>query len=601
MSSSMRALLAGGLFPITLLCSEGATAQNFPVTLDTVRSVATRLTPSFLHNTRSVEILDRERLMALPVGTVAEALGWALGADLQARSHAQADLAIRGSSHEHVLVLVDGVPMSDPQTGHFDLDLTMPLARVERIEILRGAASALYGADAMGGVVNIVTREPLTHVEARVEGGSYETLASSLDGGLALGKTRFAAGAGYSRSDGHRLGTDHRIGELHLQAISELLGGSLRGSAGQSWKDFGAADFYAPYPSYEETRTSTVGAAWKGPLTDRIDLEPRLNWRRHKDYFVLDREDPAFYSNQHVSSQVGAEAVIRIRADEGLSVAAGGQVGRDFLESTNLGDRDEDRGALFAEAMSVTGPLTVSAGFRGDHHESFGFFGSPSLSAAYRWHTLKLRASVARSFRAPTWTERYYEDPVNLGNPDLEPERAWTVEVGGDLDLTSGLWISTTAYRRSATNLIDWSRPTDDPEARWETRNVKSAVFRGLEIELTGVLRLGTRVGVQGSLLSVSAADADGYVSKYSLRPLTRDISFSVGHGFGPAETDTRLSFRQREGESGYWLLDLRLALPVGRSEFFFDLLNGIDSEYVDIGGAPAAGRSVRVGVAVGG
>ena len=136
MSSSMRALLAGGLFPITLLCSEGATAQNFPVTLDTVRSVATRLTPSFLHNTRSVEILDRERLVALPVGTVAEALGWALGADLQARSHAQADLAIRGSSHEHVLGLVDGVPMSDPQTGHFDLDLTMPLARVERIEIL---------------------------------------------------------------------------------------------------------------------------------------------------------------------------------------------------------------------------------------------------------------------------------------------------------------------------------------------------------------------------------------------------------------------------------------------------------------------------------
>jgi len=270
---------------------------------------------------------------------------------VMARSPAQADVSIRGSSAEQVLVLVDGVPMNDRQTAHFDLDLTVPFDRVERIEVLRGPASASYGSSAMGGVVNIVTRDPTPHAEGRLEGGSFGTLNGSLGAGLRVGSTSVAGGAGLSRSEGHRDDTDHRASEVHLTTKSAVGKGVLSVQGGYQWKDFGAADFYAPFPSYEETRAGTASVQWRGPLSARLELEPTVYYRRHKDHFVLDREDPGFYSNRHTSSQVGGEMVVRYRDGNGIHLAGGTVLGRDWLESSNLGDRAEDRWALFVEAV----------------------------------------------------------------------------------------------------------------------------------------------------------------------------------------------------------------------------------------------------------
>jgi iron complex outermembrane receptor protein len=586
-----------GFFAILVTVMPGPVlTQEPPVALDTVRTVATRLTPALSTHTRAVEVLDRESLDAMPVGTVVQALAWAFGADVMARSAAQADLSIRGSSFEQVLVLVNGVSASDPQTGHFDLDLTMPLSRVERIEVLRGPASALYGADAMGGVVNIVTRAPATHLEGRVEGGSFETLSGSVDAGHSIGATDLAMGAGYRRSGGHRPGTDHRLVELYVEAASPLLSGEASVRAGRSWKDFGAADFYAPFPSYEETRTTMLVAAWSGRLAGGFHLEPRVHWRRHRDHFILDREDPALYSNNHLSSQIGAETVVRYEGGSGMSGAVGAQVGRDILESSNLGDLSEERWAGFAEAAFQQGPMTINAGIRGDHHDSFGLFVSPSVSAALQWEPLRVRGSVARSFRAPTWMERYYQDPANRGSPDLDPERAWTAELGLDLQLERA-WLSLTTYRRRATDLIDWARPVASQATQWETRNVESATFRGVEAELTGVTLWGVHTSVQGSLLDLHAAEASGFESKYALRPLTRDVSLKLARDVGLLATNARVTYRTRDGGSAFWLLDLRVAVQLPRGEVFLDLLNGLDANYSDVSGAPAAGRALVAGL----
>ncbi len=576
-----------------------ALAQVPAVRLDTLVVVGTRASAGLSLQTRSVQLLDRELLTRLPVRSVSEALQWVMGVDVMARSPAQADLSIRGSTAEQVLVLVDGIPVNDRQTAHFDLDLTVPFDRVERIEVLRGPASASYGTNAMGGVVNIVTRDPMPHAEGRVEGGSFGTLNGSLGAGLRIGGTHVAGGAGLSRSDGHRVGTDYRTSEVHVTTKSALGKGVLSAQAGYQWKDFGAADFYAPFPSYEETRTGTASVLWRGPLSTRLELEPALYYRRHKDHFVLDREDPAFYSNRHMSSQIGGEVVVRYRDGKGFNLAGGTALGRDWLESSNLGDRAEDRWALFAEAVAQRGPFAVSLGARADHYESYGLFASPSVSAAYQYRLFRVRGSLARSFRAPTWTERYYRDPVNRGNPDLEPEKAWTAEFGADFEVAGRLWFSLTAFRRRAEDLIDWARPESD-DGRWETRNVESATFNGMEVELSGMRVAETDVTLRSSVLEVSADSAAGYVSKYALRPIVGEASLGLARHFGTLEADTRLNYRRREGESGYWLWDLRLALPMRYGEVFVDLLNGLDAEYADITGAPAVGRSVMVGFRTG-
>ena len=579
----------------SLVVPIAAVAQEPAVRLDTLVVVGTRVSPGLSQQTRAVELFDRDRLAALPIRSVSEALGWAMGVDVMARSSAQADLSIRGSSAEQVLVLVDGVPVNDRQTAHFDLDLTVPFDRVERIEVLRGPASASYGTNAMGGVVNIVTRDPTPHAEGRLEGGSFGTLNGSLGAGFRVGGTHVAGGAGLSRSDGHRDGTDYRTSEVHLTTKSALGMGVLSAQGGYQWKDFGAADFYAPFPSYEETRTGTASILWRGPLSTRVELEPTVYYRRHKDHFVLDREDPAFYSNRHTSSQVGGEAVLRYRDGRGIELAGGTVVARDWLESSNLGDRAEDRWALFAEAVAQRGPFTVSLGARADHYESYGVFPSPSVSAAYQYRWFRVRGSLARSFRVPTWTERYYRDPVNQGNPDLAPEEAWTAELGTDLEIAGQWWLSFTAYRRQARDLIDWARQ-ENGEGPWETRNVETATFRGLESELSGVRVAGVDVTLRASVLDVTVDSASGYVSKYALRPIVGDASLGLARRFGSLAVETRVNYRQREGESGYWLWDLRLAVPTRFGEVFVDLLNGFDAAYADITGAPAAGRSIMVG-----
>ena len=151
--------------------------------LDTLRvEVASRIASGFPARSRVVQVLTEEDLRLLPVRTVAEALRWMTAADLQSRSPAQADLSFRGSTFEQVLVLVDGVRMSDPQTGHFDLDLAVPLDRVARIEVLEGPASALYGADALGGVVNVVTREGGTRASGWFERGAFDTWRTPSEG-----------------------------------------------------------------------------------------------------------------------------------------------------------------------------------------------------------------------------------------------------------------------------------------------------------------------------------------------------------------------------------------------------------------------------------
>jgi iron complex outermembrane receptor protein len=179
---------------------------------------------------RSVEVIDRERIDRLGT-SLGEVLARALAVDVYTRSPAQADIAIRGSSFEQVLVLIDGVRASDDQTGHFDLDTAVPLDMVERIEILRGPGSALYGPDAVGGVINIVTAaSPATRVS--VGAGEFATLGASAAGGMRGEASSLSAAADYRTSDGHRDGTDYKIGQGRISAGRSLGAGQLRADAG---------------------------------------------------------------------------------------------------------------------------------------------------------------------------------------------------------------------------------------------------------------------------------------------------------------------------------------------------------------------------------
>ncbi len=568
--------------------------------LDTLAVEAVSRTPSGVASSaRAFQVLTAGQIRALPVRSVSEALSHAFGVDLMPRSTAQADVGIRGSTFEQVVVLVDGVRMSDPQTGHFHLNLALPLEQVERIEILRGPASAVHGANAVGGVINIVTRDGGPGLSGRAETGSFGTVGLGASVLTRIVGVRVDAGGDLHRTDGHREGVDAEVLQGRLGLRAPLGRQTLRADLGMAARDFGADGFYGDFPSYEETRTATGSLALDATLGP-IRIAPRLSFRRHDDDFILLRDDPSFYRNLHTSRQTGAEVVIRSTGAGAVGATIGAEAFRDALESTNLGDPVERRAALFGElAAGRTGSATGSVGLRGDWHEAYGTFWTPSLAAAW-WPSpgIRLRGSAGRAFRAPTWTERFYEDPANLGDPDLSPERSRTVEGGADLQLGRGVTGAIGGFVRTSTDLIDWARSADAPDDRWRTRNVGRATFRGIETELGIARLLGLGWRLQGAWTSLEADQEEGFTSQYALRPLTETLAAEVNRTMGDRwEVTGRASRFRRRGEDAHATGDLRLAYRADAARLYLDVRNLSGTVYPDITGRPAAGRSLTLGL----
>lgn len=596
-----------------------ATAQHPTFSLDTLRvGVGSRTMADLASTTRTVDVVTVERIAQLPVRTLNEVLAYTLGVDLQSRSPAQADLSLRGSSFEQVLVLVDGVRMSDAQTAHFDLDLAIPLSEIERIEVLRGPATALYGSDAVGGVVNIVTRRG-DDLRVSLDGGSFGTFGIGAAAGVTGRDHALRVSAEARRSDGHREGTDYETIQARLAADTRLAGRTLRADVGLAVRDFAARAFYtpanAPYDEYEETRTATASLAWLAPAGAKFGLEPRLSFRRHDDEYLLDRNDPSLYRNVHTTWRYGGELIARYAATPSVRLAFGGEAYREKLESNSLGEREEDRAALFAEAVAGDAArATLSAGLRADWYSAFGTFVAPSLAGSYGLtDALRLRASVGRSFRAPSWTDRYYVSPANVGSPDLDPERAWEAELGADFAPTTDVRVSVTGFVRDAEALIDWAQPAGEPEAVWRTRNVAEARFHGIEVEAVGARLLGARWTIGATALRFDAANDDAYTSRYVLRPLTRTALIGVERDLlGGLDAAARLSYGRRAGEDvpsvvngacvagaehDFLRADARLGYRWRNARLTLDATNLADARHCDVSGLFAPGRAFSIGV----
>jgi iron complex outermembrane receptor protein len=589
------------LSPLALLLPAVVAAQQRAVLVDTLRvSAASRASGELAAETRGVEVITAEAIRRLPARTVADVLRWAFGVDLMPRSPALTDVALRGSSFEQVLVLVDGVRVSDAQTGHFDLNLAVPLDQVARIEVLRGPASTLHGADAVGGVINVVTRHRGRGLHASAQTGSHRTAALALSQALSAGVLRADLAGDYQRSDGHRPGTDYRVGQLRAAAEAPLGAQTLHADVAYAARDFGANGFYGSYDSYEETRTTTASLAWRGAPSARFALEPVLSLRRNGDDYILEREDPEYYHNQHATWQLGGALTGRYALSPLVRLAGGAEYYVDRLRSRTLGDRSERRAAVLAEvAAGEVGRATATVGLRADRYEGRGTFLSPSLAAAW-WPAaaLRLRASAGRAFRAPTWTERYYRDPANVGDPDLRPERAWTAEAGADAYPLPGVRVGAAAFVRDAEELIDWARPSGEPTAPWRTRNVQEARYRGLEVEAELQRLLGVRWVARGNWLSVHSTAVAGFTSKYALRPLVEQLSLSADRDFAAGFTLGVHALRARRvGEDAYLRVDARASYAWRAARLFLDVQNAGDADYPDITGLRAPGRGLYAGV----
>jgi vitamin B12 transporter len=576
------------------VCPAGARAQQLPTGLDTVAVVASRTRAAGA--APNIEVVMRADIARSGARNIADVLSTMMGVDVYGRSPAQADVAIRGSSAEQVVVLVDGVRMTDVQSTHYTLDLAVPLASVERIEVLRGTGSALYGPDAVGGVINIVTDRVATS-EVRARSGSFGTVAGGVASSATTGSVSLSGAADFDKSDGHRDGTDFRAGQARVSLSTPAEGGASRTNLAIGIRDFGAADFYAPYNSIERTTTTTLDSRWDRPL-GAWNVSLSGSTRRHQDHYVLVRGNPSLYENRHESWQSGG--TVAATHDAGpVALAFGAETEHDQLSSARLGGRREWRLGMFGEA-SAGDPAHVSSQIsaRGDRSSAYGDFFSPSLSLVMRLTGhVRAHAGAGGGFRAPTWTERYYTDPSNRGDPDLRPERFWTADAG--VRGAAGAWVlDLTGFTRRATNLIDWVKAASAaPTELWQTTNVGAATYRGIEAALELPSARGFGMSLYANGLTLDVAQSAGLIGKYALRPITRQAGVRVSSPSEHALTaHLDLSLARRAFERGYVTGAARIAWRHGSYRVTLDATNLTNADWLDASGKPAARRGVYGG-----
>lgn len=579
-------------------------AQTPKYEFDEIVVTAGRIPTTFSNLTRSVTVIGREEIETAPVHSVQELLQFVAGVDLRQRGPlgVQADVAIRGATFEQTLILVDGVKMSNPQTGHHNLNIPVTLQDIDRIEILKGAGARLYGPNAFGGVINIITRpNGKRRLRLQQTAGDFGLSHTELSVSQSVGRLDNRLSASLSRSAGYRRNTDFDNRTLYYQTSARLGAVDLRLSSGYMEKDFGAYKFYSERFPDERER---INAAFVNPALsfDNSNYSFSVNayWQQHKDDFILDSARPDWYRNRHRTRLRGVEVRTALRSRFGVT-SLGGEIAGEGITSSNLGDHSRTRGGLFLEqSWQATKSLTLVPGFSFYYYSDWGWRMWPGLDLGWRFsQTLRAFGSVGRSFRVPTYTELFYFSPANMGNRDLKPEQAWQYE-GGLRWRNSFLVAEAVLFRRHGRDLIDWIR--DEPEAAWQALNIAQRVTRGAEVSLALYpQRLIKSATVREMQFSYSYLDSDkdngSYASKYALSYLRQQFIFKITHRwFHDVKQYWRLRWQQRYGEQKILLVDARLYIDFKNVQLYVQANNLLDVKYKEMGYIPMPGRWLMAG-----
>ena len=564
---------------------------------------------------RSVNVLS-PRDQPLLTNSVVDYLRLDPSLNLQARAGngVQADLSIRGTTFEQSLILLNGLRINDPETGHLNLDIPVPLDAVTRIDILHGSGSTFYGSDAIGGAVNLLTQAPppgLT-VVASAGGGSYGSIEQHLRASYARGHAATQLTGSRDTSDGFIADRNYSSNALASETWLTLKPGAPQYSSdillAASDRPYGANLFYGPYDSQERTK------GWFASVQQQLGARTAASfgYRRHSDLFVLFADQPQIYENNHVTTSY--EGALR-RADSlssNITLSYGLEADGDAIRSNSLGRHARNQGAGYANlSLSALGRFSLSLGARDEILSGGNNVFSPSAAGAYTLtHTLRLRASASHGFRLPTYVDLYYADPTTIGNPNLKPESSWSYEGGLDWTPNSGrLTLTSTAFRLQQKDSIDYSKLALATAALtfaepYQAVNIQNLNLTGAESTLR--LRLpGTQL-LQFSYAAVRAASPPpNLLSEYAYNYAAQNAVFLwtgtlpsqlLGAAAPQITATTTVNLVQRTQHTAYPLWNITLARNTGYLRPYLRLLNLANTGYQEIPQVPLQGRTIVAG-----
>ena len=528
-AATLQHATASGISIDTEKITTDSTLSQRLIELEEVSVTGTRAPLTERQQARMVTVLSRQEIQAAPVQSVNDLLKQFVGVDVRQRGAigAQTDVSIRGSNYEQIAILLNGINIGDPQTGHNVFSLPVDISDIERIEVLEGPAGRIYGTSSLLGAINIVTKgasstvpiqkdsgtnnfyedykQKKFNVETRLEGGSYGYLnvggrASLLSQSISASFTR---SDGYSRSKAGNLNADYKGWKAFYEGSHKGTWMKAHWHAGVAVKDFGSNTFYgAQWDEQFEHVLKTYMAVQAENTQGAVHLRPSVYWNHTQDRFELFRDAPEKYPfNYHRSNVYGMNLNSWFDWTLGRT-AIGAEVRAEELVSTNLGEpldkpkhihgtnREYAYGlnrtnlSFTLEHNILLERFTLSAGFTAVHNNwaDIDLRLYPGMDMSY-WISdrMKVFASYNSSLRMPSATELYYSVGGHKADKHLKPEEVNAWETGISYQ-TTALRAKVCMFYNHHKNLIDWTRHTDEGEdAPWQSMNFGRINNLGIE------------------------------------------------------------------------------------------------------------------------
>ena len=619
------------------------------LTLDEVSVTGSRAPLTRAQAARMVTVLERADIQAAPVQSVNDLLKYVASVDVRQRGPigAQTDISIRGGNYEQITILLNGINICDPQTGHNAFDFPVDISEIERIEVLEGPAGRVYGTSSLLGAINIVTRpRPTSSVSAHIEGGSYGYLSAGARANVASGKWNNQLSGSYSRSDGYQrnsaggLNSDYSGGKAFYQGTYDDDIVSVSWHAGLSTKDFGSNTFYgAKWDDQFEHTLKTYTALQAETKKGSFHLKPSIYWNHSYDRFELFRDAAEKYPfNYHRTDIFGVNLNGYFDWILGRT-AVGAELRNEDLLSGNLGepldnphhisgtDRYYDHGinrtniSFVVEHNILLRRFTLSAGLVAVKNSWNGMNMKvyPGIDASYRiGDSFKIFANYNTSLRMPSVTELYYSVGGHVADKNLKPEEISSVEAGVKY-ADHGITTQASVYHNNWKNMIDWIRYTaDGPDAPWQSVNFTEVKATGFQAQLT--LNFRQIVPTQRILKSFNASynylfqdkDIDSSMeSKYSLEYLRHKLVANLQLNI-VSRLDLGINFRWQDRRgiytdfdgtvkeySPYSVVDARLSWTAPKYKLYLEANNIFDKNYIDYGCVPQPGTWLIAGLSV--
>lgn len=516
---------------------------------------------------------------------------------------------MRGSTASQVLVMMDGRPINSPRDGQVDFS-NIPLNNVERVEVLRGPASNLYGSSAMGGTINIITKNPprdKMKTDFTTGFGTFKSYTEKLNNAAKFGKFGYLLSAEYDSSAGFRQNSDFEAKSMSAKLQYELAENNKLTINGGASKNSVGTPGPTTSPDYDDRQTSQksfMDLSWSFKPDETLGVSAkifnnyeRLQFDENSAYSIF---DTAGSKSVHKTQVRGIQTQLNKQIFHNYELICGFDNLFNYNDSTQTAKHDYTVYAGYLEnKINLTKDLKTSFGFRFDEYSNFGSQTSPSVSLNYNFkEKTNIHALFSRSFRAPTFNDLYWpNEGWAVGNPELKPEKGTSYEFGLNSELNKFLNPAVTYFRSTYDDLIQWA---PDSTGVWTPQNVSSALIQG--VEFVNTIRLNKHLKFTSGYTYLSAKDKDNH--KYLVYQPQQKADFALKlngfKGFGAEIKGQLTDSRFNDADNTltvkrFFTMDFNLSKKLNKgTTFYFSVNNLLNEKYQFINGYPMPGLSVN-------